>query len=361
LLGTAFAHWESRILLGDYMIGLSFDDIAISEITLALFEDSGWYKTNKYTGGLFKFGKNEGCFMLEQKCLENNIPISKKSFCVKSSESICQTNLLGRGFCYISSTSNPDNDNYVYFQDNKRKGGLFIADYCPIIAVPTDNSYFYNWNCKIGKSIYPKEYSEKISTTSACFMSNASQTSSLSYLSTNSYRATCYPFFCDLASNQLKVFIGESVVYCPPGGGELEVENYTGKIICPDFYSICSYNIPCNDIYDCVIKSSEPANRVLDYIPKESFTVLPKEQIIETKQTNNTLIYPSTNSNVTKLGNSILPNDKNNSTITTNNQPKINPVPPKDLIFNYWVFININLLNKFIYFSLLIIFIIDLF
>ena len=72
MLGTAFAHWESRILLGDYMIGLSFDDIAISEITLALFEDSGWYKTNKYTGGLFKFGKNEGCFMLEQKCLENN-------------------------------------------------------------------------------------------------------------------------------------------------------------------------------------------------------------------------------------------------------------------------------------------------
>ena len=35
--------------------------MAISEITLALLEDSGWYKANYYTGGLMRFGKNKGC------------------------------------------------------------------------------------------------------------------------------------------------------------------------------------------------------------------------------------------------------------------------------------------------------------
>ena len=40
----------------------------ISEFTLALLEDSGWYKTNKYTGGLMRFGKNQGCDFLNKDC-----------------------------------------------------------------------------------------------------------------------------------------------------------------------------------------------------------------------------------------------------------------------------------------------------
>jgi hypothetical protein len=347
------------------MIGLSFDDIAISEITLALFEDSGWYKTNIYTGGLFKFGKNEGCFMLEQKCITNNIPISKKAFCAKPSESLCQTNLLSRGFCYITNSAYPDHDNYIYFQENNKKGGLFIADYCPIIAVPTDDNYYYNWNCKTGKSTYPKEYSEKISTTSGCFMSNAVQINSLSYLATNSFRATCYPYSCDIKSNQLKVFIGESFVLCPLGGGEIEVDNYIGKIICPDFYSICSTSIPCNDIYDCVVKGSEPINKILDYTPKESFTVLPTEITdgIKKNDNTNTLIddLDLVTSPMTKpKGNSTLPNQPKtpNTNNTSNVNPKVNPFPPKDLTFNSSIFIDLKIFNKIIYVTLLMILII---
>ena len=59
--GSAGAHWESRYMLGDYMVSTDFPDSAISDITLALFEDSGFYKVNYYSGGLFKFGKGAGC------------------------------------------------------------------------------------------------------------------------------------------------------------------------------------------------------------------------------------------------------------------------------------------------------------
>ena len=45
-------------MLGDYMIGADYGETVISEITLAVFEDSGWYKVNYYTGGLFRYGKN---------------------------------------------------------------------------------------------------------------------------------------------------------------------------------------------------------------------------------------------------------------------------------------------------------------
>ena len=57
--GTMGSHWESRYMLGDYMVSTDFPDSAISDITLALFEDSGFYKVNYYSGGLFKFGKNK--------------------------------------------------------------------------------------------------------------------------------------------------------------------------------------------------------------------------------------------------------------------------------------------------------------
>ena len=40
----------------------------ISEFTLALLEDSGWYKANYYTGGLMRYGKNQGCYFIQNDC-----------------------------------------------------------------------------------------------------------------------------------------------------------------------------------------------------------------------------------------------------------------------------------------------------
>ena len=58
-------HWEARILLGEYMnLELYRPEVVISDFTLALLEDSGWYKVNYYTGGLMRFGKNKGCSFL---------------------------------------------------------------------------------------------------------------------------------------------------------------------------------------------------------------------------------------------------------------------------------------------------------
>ena len=71
--GTAGSHWEARILLWDYMNGNLYTiEQVISEFTLALLEDSGWYKINYFTGGLMRFGKNQGCAFIEEDCLNKN-------------------------------------------------------------------------------------------------------------------------------------------------------------------------------------------------------------------------------------------------------------------------------------------------
>ena len=67
--GSAGSHWEARIMLGDYMISTDYPELVVSDITLAVFEDSGWYGVNYYTGGLFKTGKGEGCNFLQRKCI----------------------------------------------------------------------------------------------------------------------------------------------------------------------------------------------------------------------------------------------------------------------------------------------------
>ena len=67
--GSVGAHWESRVMLGDYMVSSDYRERAISEMTLGLFEDSGWYKVNHYSGGLFRYGKNRGCDFIDKKCI----------------------------------------------------------------------------------------------------------------------------------------------------------------------------------------------------------------------------------------------------------------------------------------------------
>ena len=45
--GTVGSHWEAKILLGDYMNGYTYTfEQVISEFTLALLEDYGFYKAN---------------------------------------------------------------------------------------------------------------------------------------------------------------------------------------------------------------------------------------------------------------------------------------------------------------------------
>ena len=305
-VGTAGSHWETRIMLGDYMVGLSFDDTAISEITLALFEDSGWYQVNYYTGGLFKYGKNKGCNFLNKKCIENSTPLSLDEYCGTPYQSLCVTNKLSRGICYITDSANPTDNNYRYFPKTNT-GGLFMADYCPIIAVPTNSTYYYPWSCNTGYSLYPVDYDESITEISGCFMSTLVKSSASSKYSTTSYRATCYKFSCDFASSILKVTVGYDSANCPKEGGLIKLNNYVGNIVCPDFYSLCTSETVCRDIVSCALKKALPVLQVFSYTPTGTLA---------------TVINTSNNVNTSTISSPPPSSIPTSSTITTN-QPTV--------------------------------------
>ena len=124
--GSVGSHWEGRVMLGDFMISTVHPEQVISDITLALFEDSGWYEVNYYTGGLFRFGKGQGCEFLNTTCLTSGKSNFEWEFCDKEKEDICSSNNLNRGFCYIIKYDYELESYYQYFDDKKREDMIIL-------------------------------------------------------------------------------------------------------------------------------------------------------------------------------------------------------------------------------------------
>ena len=155
--GTVGSHWEAKVLLGDYMNGyIHGEEQVISEFTLALLEDSGYYKVNYYTGGLMRYGKHKGCSFVLNDCVDRTNhsinPLFENEFfdSIFSSgeyDPSCSSGRLSRTYFFFETHSNLS-ESYIYFED-KTIGGLAPADYCPVaqgIAGYGANAY-YSYQC----------------------------------------------------------------------------------------------------------------------------------------------------------------------------------------------------------------------
>ena len=252
--GSAGSHWESRYLLGDYMIATDYPEIVISDISLAVFEDSGLYKVNYYTGGLFRFGKGEGCNFLEEKCITDGSTLFANEFCIKTQEPFCTSGHLSKGHCYMAQYSSDLSSYYRYFK-NAKIGGYAPADYCPISFdnLYDKTNYYFPTNCKYGKtSMTHPDYGEKVGDNSVCVESSLVPSWSQQG---ETYRSICYEIKCDKDSKTIYVFINGNTVQCPMSGGLIEnPSGFRGKIICPDYNSVCTSEVWCNDQLDCINK-----------------------------------------------------------------------------------------------------------
>jgi hypothetical protein len=136
--GTMISHWKSKILLGDYMNGNIYtEEQVISEFTLALLEDSGYYKANYYTGGLMQYGRNKGCSFLYSKCLGingTNPSFENEFFDILTSDNYmdpsCSSGRQSRTY-HILWNYKFIPLQYRYFY-NSNIGGYPAAEYCPV-------------------------------------------------------------------------------------------------------------------------------------------------------------------------------------------------------------------------------------
>ena len=241
--GSAGSHWEGRVMLGDYMISTDYLEIVISDISLALFEDSGWYQVNYYTGGLFRFGKGQGCNFLNSPCVSSGRSNFELDFC-DTSNNLCSVNNIFRGFCYLKEYTSSLPSSYQYFE-NKKIGGWEPADYCPVPIESSSNTYYFKSSCIYGETStvennYPSSLGFSISNNSICFQSSLVSSSDISLKDYAFKRSMCHQILCNYTSKTIIVDIGTSRINCPTNGGEMEVDGYNGTILCPPFNRVCT-------------------------------------------------------------------------------------------------------------------------
>ena len=254
--GSALAHWESRIMLGDYMISTDFQERAISEITLALFEDSGWYQVNyNLTGGLFRFGKNEGCQFLENLCIINEQSYFPREFCTESRANRCMTGHTSKGFCYLVSGLDIPIQ-YRYFTDPS-KGGFPAADYCPVVVPTTISSTtsYFGSHCKHGENnTLPQSLGDYLGSNSVCIESSLTKKDDITV---SEYKGKitpkCHQIECNYETNSFSINVTNINFVCDQKGKILTHSDFDGQLACPDFERVCpeSKNF-CNELFDCL-------------------------------------------------------------------------------------------------------------
>ena len=95
--GTVGSHWEKRVYMNEYMTGTlnSHLPVVYSAMTLALFQDSGWYQVDYSVAEKLAWGNGEGCAFAEDYC--STWPDTY--FCRQTNRGGCFPNLFYKGKC----------------------------------------------------------------------------------------------------------------------------------------------------------------------------------------------------------------------------------------------------------------------
>ena len=184
--GNWGSHWEKRIFGNEFITAQTSEiESIVSQISLAAFEDMGWWGVNYANDQQeFTWMKNAGCDTITQKCLTNSVPINSEYFCnVTDSGStgvkMCTYDGAAVGYCN-KNPSGTDNTGlasyYYYFGDTTTAGSELsnYADWCPTVSHFSDlicSGVKMNGDAVVGGVDYTLDLGQEYSSNSKCFTS----------------------------------------------------------------------------------------------------------------------------------------------------------------------------------------------
>ncbi|EFA81873.1 hypothetical protein PPL_05105 [Heterostelium album PN500] len=242
-LGTAMSHWERRIFNNEYMTGQTSTNPVLSGLTLAFFEDTGFYRVNYSFAEPLIWGYKLGCNFVNQPC---NRWKSDKMFCKFSFAPQCTYDRMAIGLCNSRATDNiPVRFNYL----QNGFAGDELSDYCPYVegVHDQDRSHYCTSPSSSNSFFYA---GGKHGLSSRCFdstlLSNAYNGGSTYSNSNNNNnnkgeginRPVCYETAC-LNEDRLKIKVGSYWYDCPYGGEISNIEGFYGSLKCPSGVDVC--------------------------------------------------------------------------------------------------------------------------
>jgi len=200
------SHWSYKTAYNEFMTaGVLISNPTISHLTLALLEETGWYKTVHHTYGQFiNWGRNKGCSMLSPSNCSSN------EYCTRESEKVCDYDQTSLGYCKNESLTNCL---FVKFYTN-----YMCSD--PNFATKSLNSLVVGVTGEAGGQF------------SRCFSSSLV----LQGEAQTKYQFRCYSTICSISGKTLTVKVGNRYALCLFPGQNITVAGYSGYLICPDSF-----------------------------------------------------------------------------------------------------------------------------
>jgi len=229
--GSAGSHWEMKIVKEDYMVSVLPWNPVTSGLTLALFQDSGWYTVNWNYAQPLIWGLNQGCAWLTDKCITSGIP--QQGMCTNKAYVGCDVYNMAQAYCDMSNWSSLQSQ-YQYFSDQTLAGGSGFPDFCPVLTG------YSNGDCRDTATTAYDYFGEVTGPGSRCMTSTLLRTA---YVFTGELHSVCHKVkSCE--SDHAVLEIGGVTVNCPFTGGDVTVTGFNGVLKCPNSNVLCSA-MPC--------------------------------------------------------------------------------------------------------------------
>lgn len=249
-------HWHERHSFGELMgpIITPGSPSALSVLTLALMEDTGWYQVDYRGAGQLGFGLGAGCEFVTKGCIDRATGQApdwvENEFCAspfildglipsaKSLNSVfCDPAYQSWAICDLSGLRSLSPGERTYFPDATLSTILFpVADNCPIPL------YTLGLDCRIDDPYNAFYAGESVGNNSRCI--NAFYDSEIG----PAYQPACMQITCDTDAGVVRVGQGELEQSCTYDGELLPVSGRQGAFfVCPRLAAVCPEIFACPD------------------------------------------------------------------------------------------------------------------
>ncbi|XP_057709476.1 leishmanolysin-like peptidase isoform X1 [Corythoichthys intestinalis] len=267
--GTELNHWEKRLLENEAMTGSHTQNRVFSRMTLAIMEDTGWYRANYSLAETLNWGRGLGCDFVMKSCKfwmdrQRQRKHAGMPYCdtVRASplQLMCRQDQLAVAVCNLQKYPHELPLEYQYFEQIPDVsadqlpffgGAVEIADFCPFsqdFSWHVSGEYQRNSNCRVSENQpewwrnYAAEYygpnSICLYQKSAFVMEQC--TKKITY---PDWGSGCYKVLC--SAQGLTVHIQGHTFLCLYKGHLLSVSVlvndwvYNGVLICPACTDFC--------------------------------------------------------------------------------------------------------------------------
>ncbi|GET86515.1 metallo-peptidase, clan MA(M), Family M8 [Leishmania tarentolae] len=214
-------------------------------LTMAIFQDLGFYQADFSKAEAMPWGKDAGCAFFTRKCMEKGVTKWPAMFCSDVKRSVrCPTNRLGLGTCLAASLRGPIPPYWQYFANSSLAGTSAYRDYCPVVVRIRDGSCSQSRSNALAHLNAFNVFSEAARCIDGDFRPK------ILPQDTMLYAAMCANVRCDQATRTYSVQVRGSSGYmnCVPG---LRVElssvsdafEQGGYITCPPYVEVCQGNL----------------------------------------------------------------------------------------------------------------------